>query len=75
MGALELKNSLVQRILSLENMDLLQFLDEILPKNNEVYELNEFEQKMIEKGLEDIAHGRVVSNEEVMKELDKWLGE
>ncbi len=72
-----------KELLELDDEILLGFIRELLRKKNLDYNLlcDEFswdtisqaEKDGVERGLADVEAGRVISHEEVMKEIDKLL--
>lgn len=42
-------------------------------KEEKVYVFNEWQQKRIDKALEQVKNGEVVTNEEAEKEIQKWF--
>jgi len=53
--------------------DKVEYKDSYKNNQDDFYELNIEQIKAIEKGLEDIKNGNVLSNEEANKEIEKWL--
>jgi len=60
-------------------MDLLEAVQQTIDLFNsdesEVYILNETELRHVNRGLEQMRNGQVVSDEESNKRIDKWLRE
>ncbi len=44
-------------------------------KKDDIYILSDWEIKLLEKADEDLANGRVYTNDEVFARTDKWLKE
>ena len=50
---------------------ILNMVNEEMP----VYKLSDAQRASVQRGLDDVKAGRVISDEEAEKELDKWLEE
>lgn len=74
MSGKELKEILKEKIDYVQDEALIQRLLDMVNEEAVPYKLNESQRRSIERGLEDVRAGRVVSNEDVQKELDEWLG-
>ena len=85
-----LKLELIQKIIDCNDLDILKKIDEILSRSNitnvnepstvyskeeKVYVFNEWQQKRIDKALEQYKNGECISDEEADKEIQKWLEE
>ena len=85
-----LKLELIQKIIDCNDLDVLKKIDEILSRSNitnvnepstvyskeeKVYVFNEWQQKRIDKALEQYKNGECISDEEADKEIQKWLEE
>lgn len=75
MNTLELQHNLIKKILNITDNQFLSFLNNIISdkEDTSVYELSEFEKKLIKESQEDYKNGNVLSNEEVFSETEKWL--
>lgn len=75
MSTIELKNKLHALIDTINDNDKLKAMLTLLNVNeveNDWYEdLSDAQKQSIEKGLDDIKHGRVKTHEEVMDEMKK----
>lgn len=75
MSTIELKNKLHALIDTINDNDKLKAMLTLLNVNeveNDWYEdLSDAQKQSIEKGLDDIKHGRVKNHEEVMDEMKK----
>ena len=68
------KLELIQWLTTLENEDLLKQIIQLKESDNQsVYHLTKEERISVEKGLEDLRNGDVVSHDEVRKGYEKWL--
>jgi len=73
-----LRNSLIDRLLRIENVDMLKAIDTILKESNvsnEPINLTEAQIEMLKMSEDDVANGRVTSHEDLMKEARAWLKE
>ncbi len=85
-----LKLELIQKIIDCNDVEILNKIDEILSRPNitnvnepstvyskeeKVYVFNEWQQKRIDKALEQYKNGECISDEEADKEIQKWLEE
>lgn len=85
-----LKLELIQKIIDCNDLDVLKKIDEILSRSNitnvnepstvyskeeKVYVFNEWQQKRIDKALEQYKNGECISDEEADREIQKWLEE
>jgi hypothetical protein len=71
-----LKEKVIQSIESVENDILLESLLNIIELESDtdsVYEFNKEQQIMIDAAKQEIKEGKIQSNEEVNKEIEKWL--
>ena len=85
-----LKLELIQKIIDCNDVEILNKIDEILSRPNitnvnepstvyskeeKVYVFNEWQQKRIDKALEQYKNGECISDEEADREIQKWLEE
>jgi len=73
-----LRNSLIDRLLRIENVNMLKAIDTILKESNvsnEPLNLTEAQIEMLKMSEDDVANGRVTSHEDLMKEAKAWLKE
>ena len=78
MNNAQLKEQVVDKIYAIEDMDYLQAISKILDTSypgRHVYRLSEKQKVDINLGIQQIAEGDYISNEELEKEEDKWLNE
>ncbi len=71
-----IRNGLIDKILSIRNKDFLEALDKIVStssKNEELVVLSDSQKKVLRMSEEDIANGRVISQDEMMKRNLEWL--
>ena len=76
MSTLELKRQLIDKIESIEDDNILAEiyrLLEISQADSEVFELTPAMRLALDEGLDDVEHGRIISNEQANKEIDEWL--
>ena len=71
----ELKEKLIDKINQLQDEALLLALDQIIDRIPlpEVKQLNQYEKERIQLGLDDLAAGRLVDDEEVRATESAWL--
>jgi len=74
MSSIELKNKLKEKIESLDEDYLLEYLMNIIETetSNEVFEIPESHKNSIDIGLAQIKAGNTYTNEEVMKRVQQW---
>jgi len=73
----ELQNDLIKKLLSIEDIEVLQLLKEMLSNKMDMstYNLSGFEKLMISDSKNDYEKGNVHDSEVVFKKNKKWLGE
>lgn len=78
MEADDLKYSLLDKIISIKDKALLEKVDAIIG-NVDIEEtemkLSHAQREMLLNSKEDIRNGKIISDEELNKEEDKWLKE
>lgn len=76
MGTIELKKNIISKITETEDLNLLEDVVKVLGMQTEsqVFKLNEKQKAAIEAGRQDIKNGKFLTNKEVEKDLDEWLG-
>jgi predicted transcriptional regulator len=77
MSTLEIKLEIFDKLKTVEDLSLLKKIRNLLKNVDkaETYQLNEYELDMLKESEEDIKHGRVYTNEELIAEENKWLNE
>ncbi len=73
-----IRNGLIDKILSIQNKDLLETLDRLVSSKAdefEVHELSPEQKKMLEMSEDDILNGRLISQEALIKRNLEWLNE
>lgn len=77
MDTKELQNSIIQKVLNIEDNQLLDYLNQLLSNNDNqnIYQLSDFEKSIILKSQADYEAGNVISNEEVIQRNEEWLKE
>mgnify|MGYP007055520737 CR=1 FL=1 len=71
-----IRNGLIDKILSIKNKDFLQALDNLIASSSSSFELVELtdEQKtMLEMSEEDIKNGQLISQDAMNKRNLEWL--
>ncbi len=78
MSTNQLKKLLIGKIEDTNDEELLQAVYKLLDFNSsagQVYQLSDEQKNAIETGKAQIANGESVSNEDLEREIDKWLKE
>ena len=71
-----LRASLVQKIFSTDNLNLLEAINQIFSSTEveeKEYKLSENQKKLLMLAEDDIKYGRLVSDEELRKMDEEWL--
>jgi len=75
---LELQNTLIHKIQSIEDMEILKALNVLIDTSyarSVVYELSDEEEDSIRMGEQDISQGKFYTHEEVLSLEAQWLKE
>ena len=78
MSTLELKKLLISKIDDIDDEELLKAVYKLLDyksTSGDVYVLSKEEEKEINEGLQQVRKGKTISDEDVQKEIDRWLSE
>ncbi len=78
MSTLELKKLLISKIDDIDDEELLRAVYKLLDyksSSGDIYVLSKEEEKEIDKGIQQVKEGKTISDEDVQKEIDKWLSE
>lgn len=75
MNIQSLKEELINNINSIQDIEYLKGLNQLVKDKDEIYILSEEEEAAINEGLKDIEEGRFVTDEELNKEVTKWLND
>ena len=78
MNTIELQNTIIRKILTIKDNQLLDYLNGILSidkEDSKSYKLNDFEKRVINESLTDYKNGNVISNDDVFSKTEKWLEE
>ena len=73
-----LKNSLLDKLISIEDNSLLEKVNDLIGNvniNTSVFKVTANQKDMLIKSEEDVYDGNLISNEELNEEEDKWLSE
>lgn len=70
-----LKAELINSINNIQDIEYLKGLNQLVKDKDEVYILSEEQEAAINEGLKDIEEGRYVTDEELNKEVNKWLND
>ena len=73
MTLVELKKQIHQKIDNLNNRKLLELINQIADKKDEVFIIPEHMKEGIRQGMEDIKNGDFITLEEFEKRYEKWL--
>ncbi len=74
----KIRNELIDKILSIQNKDFLEALDNLVSSTvsqDQLVNLSKEQKMMLEMSEEDIKNGRLVSQEEMVKRNLEWLNE
>ncbi|ADV48755.1 hypothetical protein Celal_1442 [Cellulophaga algicola DSM 14237] len=72
----KIRNGLIDKILTIRNKEFLEALDKIISSSSletEIVELSDEQKQMLQMGENDIANGRLISQNEMDKRNLKWL--
>jgi hypothetical protein len=70
----QLRNNLINRIESIDDINFLQAIQTILDSSNkELYELNSDQKNSIEVSRTQLIDGQELKHESVINNLDQWL--
>ena len=75
MNIQNLKEELINSINNIQDIEYLKGLNQLVKDKDEVYILSEEQEAAINEGLKDIEEGRYVTDEELNKEVNKWLND
>jgi len=79
MKPLQLKFNLIDKLLALNDPELLRKMDKLLSKiridASETFKLTAAQKEMLEASEEDIINERTISDEKLNEEEDKWLNQ
>ena len=80
MTTTKLKNIITQRILEVEDINILNVINLILEtgdtsKDTGVYKLTDIQKKKIKKSKLQFKEGMTISNEKVFEDMKKWIKE
>ena len=77
MTTVELKNILIHQIAEINDESLLNAIKTIIESSSElnIYKTTSEQQNRIKEGREQIANGEFFTNDQVEKEIDKWLSQ
>ena len=71
-----IRNSLIDKILTINNLDFLIALDNLLKSSssiNEGVDLTPEQKQMLEMSEDDILNGRVISQDTLKMKTEEWL--
>lgn len=74
----KLRSGLIDKILTIENKDILEALDDLISSsssNKDNIELIKEQQEMLEMSEDDIQNGKLISQEAMIKRNLEWLNE
>lgn len=74
----EIRNGLIDKILSIKNKDFLEALDKLISSSasgSDIVELTDAQKAMLEMSENDIENGRLISQEAMNKRNLEWLNE
>lgn len=74
----KIKDGLVEKILSINNIEILEALDKFLSNSStaeDIVKLTEAQKEMLEMSEQDIKEGRLISQEAMIERNLEWLKE
>lgn len=73
----ELQERIIQKVLQTNDTQLLDYLDHLLTENKDrnTYKLSDIEKSILNESHTDYVSGKTISEDEVFKRNQKWLGE
>jgi predicted transcriptional regulator len=72
----QLKIRIIEKLEKTDNADLLEAVEQTIDHySEEVYILSEDELRDVNRGLEQMRRGQVISDEESNRRIDEWLRE
>lgn len=72
----KIRNGLIDKILTIRNKEFLEALDKLISSSSsetEIVKLSEEQKLMLQMSEEDIANGRLISQDEMDKRNLEWL--
>ncbi|MDB5153724.1 MAG: hypothetical protein JWR54_2475 [Mucilaginibacter sp.] len=75
MTLIELKKSIHKKVDDLNDRELLELVDAIVNRKDEVFVIPEHMKEGIRQGMEDIKNGDFYTMEDFEKKYEKWLKE
>lgn len=78
MSTEQLKNLVIDKISGMEDENFLRAIKTILDTNTanaSIYQLTEEQQAKVKTGLDQLAQGKILTNEDLEKAADEWLKE
>jgi len=73
MTLVELKKSIHQKVDNLDDRELLELINQLAYKKDEVFVIPEFMKEGIRQGRQDIQNGDFFTMEDFEKKHEKWL--
>lgn len=73
----ELQNSIIQKVLRIDDDQLLDYLNTLLSEGdeNKIYHLSDLEKAFISESQADYKSDKIISNEEIISRNEEWLKE
>jgi hypothetical protein len=77
MSTKELQESIIQKIRTTKDDELLNYLNQLLSNEDDqkTYQLSDFEKNLLAESEADYLAGRIISNEDVDSRNEEWLKE
>jgi hypothetical protein len=73
MTLIELKKSIHKKVDELDDPELLELVNSVLRKKDEVFVIPANMKDGIKQGMEDVKKGNIVTMEEFEKKYEQWL--
>jgi hypothetical protein len=76
MSTVELRHYIIEKLSHIEDASFLKALKTIVESkvNEGVYKLSDFQKKRVISAREQLKKGQTISNNDLNKEIDQWLG-
>lgn len=76
MSTVELRHYIIEKLSHIEDASFLKALKTIVESkvNTGVYKLSDFQKKRVISAREQLKKGQTISDSDLNKEIDQWLG-
>ncbi len=75
MSTVELRELIINQLAHINDASFLKAIKALVDSKaeDEVYKLSDYQKKRIRMSREQLIKGQTISNDELQKEIDKWL--